>query len=160
MTLSSSTGLRRSPSPRPDLTRGLSRSIGFSDNSQAQPSDCVGEKKIASQPMKAKHQQEVPRRHQNHPYSRLQGDHRLPGYRAELGLMLERPTSGVRPNGGASLFTGFSPQPPSKNGSLAISILFEAQEFCYLIPWPPRQHPAKACSTHPPGQFTTAPFSF
>lgn len=26
------------------------------------------------------------------------------------------------------------PQPPSKNGSLAISILFEAQEFCYLIP--------------------------
>lgn len=76
--------------------------------------------------MMAKHQQDIPCRgsrlrapsrspllHQFHPYSRLQGDYRLPGYWAELGLMLERPTSGVRPNGGASLFTGFGrPRPP------------------------------------------------
>lgn len=54
----------------------------------------------------------------------------------------------------------FSPACPPLQQGKAISIASEAEESCYLIPWPPRQHPAEACSTHPPGQFITAPFSF
>lgn len=68
--------------------------------------------------------------------------------------MLERLTTGVRRNGGASLFTGLGCYPLAKKGSPAISILSVAQEPCYLIPWPPWQHPAVACSTHPPGSFS------